>query len=215
MLKISSLAYRYSDDQALRFPDWVAEAGQHWWLSGPSGSGKTTLLHLLAGLLRPASGQIRLGDQDLTRLSAGALDRLRGRRIGLVFQRLHLLPAFTVSANLSLARYLAGLPQDAARVREVLERLDIGELAHRRAHRLSQGQAQRVAIARAVINSPEILLADEPTASLDDDNARRVAELLTEQARACRATLLIASHDRRLAEWLPHRLDLAGGRIDP
>ncbi|RLK50168.1 putative ABC transport system ATP-binding protein [Alkalispirillum mobile] len=213
MLQIKDLAYRYRDGQPLHFPDWRAEAGEHWWLSGPSGTGKTTLLHLLAGLLSPSSGAVRVNEQTITDFPSAARDRFRGRHIGLVFQRLHLLPALTVAANLELARYLAGLPRDHARIEQVLERLGLADLAGRRAHQLSQGQAQRVAIARAVVNRPSILLADEPTASLDDENARRVAELLCEQAAACRATLVVASHDTRLARWLPHRLDLAEGRV--
>lgn len=146
-------------------------------------------------------------------MAPAQLDRFRGRHIGMVFQRLHLLPALTVTANLELARYLAGLPRDGVRVHSTLERLDIADLAHRRAHELSQGQAQRVAIARAVVNQPRILLADEPTASLDEANAERVARLLCDEAEACAATLVVASHDRRLGRWLPQRLDLAEGRV--
>lgn len=212
MLQTSALTFRYRNGKPIAFPDWTAGAGEHWWLAGPSGSGKTTLLHLLAGLLRPASGEIRVAEQALTALTPAQLDRFRGRHIGMVFQRLHLLPALTVAANLELARYLAGLPQERTRVQATLERLDIADLADRPAHQLSQGQAQRVAIARAVVNQPRILLADEPTASLDEPNTERVARLLCDEAEACGATLVVASHDRRLRHWLPRRLELTEGR---
>ncbi len=181
-------------------PSWSVGQGAHWLLLGPSGSGKTTLLHILAGILRPVAGRVELAGQDLA-----ALDRFRGRHVGIVLQRLHLLPSLTVAQNLALAQYLAGLPQDAARVRQVLGSLDLADKAQAYPHALLHGQAQRAAIARAVVNRPRVLLADEPTSNLDDARCAQALDLLLAQATACDATLVIATHDRRIKARVPNQ----------
>lgn len=197
---LSHLRHVIGDKEILNLPSWQVAAGAHSLIIGPSGSGKTTLLHLLAGLAAPTKGQIEIAGQPLAALSAAQLDRFRGRYIGIVLQRLHLVPALTVSDNLRLARYLAGLSQDDELIRRTLQRLGIADKERRRPERLSQGEAQRVAIARAVINQPELILADEPTSALDDKSCERVIELLLQQAEDCGATLLIATHDGRIKE---------------
>ena len=151
----------------------------------------------------PSSGHVSVGRINLATMSGSALDRWRGRSIGLVPQRLHLIGALDVLGNLALARYLAGLPVDVARARELLDAMGIGELGHRYPRQLSQGQAQRVAIARAVINRPTLLLADEPTANLDDAQAEAALEVLRRHAEAVGATLVVASHDARVRASLP------------
>lgn len=198
MFDLQQVAHGYDGTEVLRVPAWSAAQGAHWLLLGPSGSGKTTLLHILAGILCPAAGRVKLAEQDLTALAPGALDRFRGRHIGIVLQRLHLLQSLTVSQNLLLAQYLAGLPQDAARVDEVLADLDLAGKAQAYPHALSHGQAQRVAVARAVVNQPRVLLADEPTSNLDDTRCAQTLDLLLAQAVACGATLVIATHDQRI-----------------
>ncbi len=205
MFAVRQVVHGYEGTEVLRVPSWSAEQGSHWLLLGPSGSGKTTLLHILAGILRPASGEVRVADQELTALAASALDRFRGRNVGIVLQRLHLLPSLTVAQNVALARYLAGVPQDAARVSEVLHSLDLADKAQAFPHALSHGQAQRVAIARAVVNRPRILLADEPTSNLDDARCLQALDLLVTQARACNATLVIATHDQRIKARIPNQ----------
>jgi putative ABC transport system ATP-binding protein len=165
---------------------------------GPSGSGKTTLLHVLAGILRPTAGSVSIAGQDLMGLKPAGLDRFRGLHIGIVLQRLHLVASLTVVKNLLLAQYLAGVPQDGARVREVLGSLGVADKADAYPHELSFGQAQRVAVARAVVNRPKLLLADEPTSNLDDARCAQAYGLLESQARACGATLVIATHDQRI-----------------
>jgi putative ABC transport system ATP-binding protein len=174
----------------------------------PSGSGKSTLLHLIAGLLRPSRGRVLVAGQDLAALTSAQLDAFRGRMIGIVLQRLHLIPALTVRDNLRLARTLARLPQDAARINGLIADLGLGALAGARPARLSRGEAQRVAIARAVINRPTLILADEPTSALDDANCKAVLALLRAQAEAASATLVIATHDGRLKPHFGHRLEL-------
>lgn len=204
MFELQQLTHRYDGSTVLRVDSWSAAQGAQWLLLGPSGSGKTTLLHILAGILRPSAGRAVIAGQEVAALSAAGLDRFRGRHIGIVLQRLHLLPSLTVAENVQLAQYLAGLPQDRARVHEVLAGLDLADRADARPHQLSHGQAQRAAIARAVVNRPQLLLADEPTANLDDARCAQALDLLLAQAAACGATLVIATHDQRVKARLPH-----------
>ncbi len=208
MFAVNKLHHSYGGLSVLDIDAWQAAQGEHWLVLGPSGSGKTTLLHALAGILRPASGHVQLAGQDLAQLAPGQLDRFRGRNIGIVLQRLHLLPSLTVAQNLALAQYLAGLPQDPFRVREVLASLDLTDKAGVFPHALSHGQAQRAAIARAVVNKPRVLLADEPTSNLDDVRCAQALDLLIDQAQACGATLVIATHDQRIKARVLHQFEL-------
>jgi ABC-type lipoprotein export system ATPase subunit len=179
-------------------------------LVGSSGSGKSTLLNILAGVLVPTSGQVLLGAQDLFALSEVERDRFRARHIGCVFQSLNLLQGLSVLENLLLAQRFAGIQVARARrqARELLERLGLAERAHARPTQLSLGEQQRVAIARAVCKQPALVLADEPTASLDDGNASAAIDLLLETCR--QSTLLVASHDQRLLDRFQNVVALAG-----
>lgn len=209
MVLLDQVTFQYtSQSNLIRFPNWSVGQGEHWVLLGSSGSGKTTLLHLLAGLLRPSSGQITVGDQNITQLRGRDLDRFRGRCLGLIFQQPHLLSSLTLEQNLLLTQYLAGLPQDRTKIRSALESLSLEHRRKARTTTLSQGEAQRASIARAVLNHPQVILADEPTSSLDDQNCVRVLELLQEQARAHQATLLIVTHDQRVKAHIPQQLTL-------
>jgi len=208
MFALTGIEHRFATTLAVRVPAWTSAPGERWLLAGPSGSGKSTLLHLLAGLLRPSQGSVVVGGQNIAELSDSALDRWRGRHVGFVPQRLHLLASLSVLDNLLLAQYLAGAPSDPTAARAVLAALGVGDLALRMPVTLSQGQAQRVAIARAAINRPALLLADEPTAALDDANALAAAGLLAAQADAVGATLVVASHDGRIRDAFTRRYDL-------
>ena len=208
MFALSKVRHRYDGTVALAVDDWQVKQGEHWLVIGPSGSGKTTLLHLLAGVLHAQEGTVSVAEQDLGRLSQAALDRFRGRHVGIVLQRLHLMTTLTVARNLLLAQYCAGLEQDRARVDEVLSDLGIADKAAAYPRELSHGQAQRVAVGRAVLNRPRLLLADEPTSNLDDDNCAQALELLVKQAERCGATLLIATHDARLKVRFDRQLTL-------
>jgi putative ABC transport system ATP-binding protein len=198
VFELRDLRHAYDSTEVLNVPAWEAGSGAHWLVVGPSGSGKTTLMHILAGILRPTAGTVRVAGQDIGALPASELDRFRGRHIGIVLQRLHLVSSLTVMNNLLLAQYFAGLPQDRSRVNEVLASLDLGDKAGAYPHELSHGQAQRAAVARAVVNRPQLLLADEPTSNLDDQRCFQALDLLETQARACNATLVIATHDQRI-----------------
>ncbi len=208
MFELRDLKHAYNGTQVLDVAAWRVEQGAQWLVLGPSGSGKTTLLHILAGILKPAGGSISIAGQDLAALKPAGLDRFRGRHIGIVLQRLHLVPSLTVMNNLLLAQYLAGLAQDGTRVREVLASLDAADKAGAYPHELSFGQAQRVAVARAVVNQPKLLLADEPTSNLDDVRCAQAYGLLESQARACGATLVIATHDQRIKARMSNHYEL-------
>lgn len=189
-------------------PDLYLGSGQSLALRGPSGVGKTSLLLAMAGILKPASGQVTIDGQSLWTLGEEGRARLRGRDIGYVFASFHLIDALDVMDNLQLARACAGLAPDRARAKTLLASLGIADLAGQRADRLSQGQMQRVALARALMNRPKILLCDEPTAALDDEAASAMIGLLKASAVAEGAALLVATHDRRVMAALDAVVEL-------
>jgi putative ABC transport system ATP-binding protein len=209
MLAVRGLVHRYGRQQVLRVEDWSVAAGERCLVLGPSGSGKSTLLHVLCGLLQPSAGEVSVLGHDLLALRKGEVDLWRGRSVGIVLQALHLVSHLTVRANLRLAQYLARLPQDDVAVDRALGALGIGDKAQRRPHELSQGEQQRVAVARAVVNGPKLLLADEPTASLDDESAERAIRLLIGEAERNRATLVVATHDARVRPFFDAKLVLS------
>ena len=208
MLQIRDLRHAYDERTVLHVSAWDVARGEASLVLGASGSGKSTLLAILAGMLTPTAGRVRVDGEELTRLAPARRDRFRARRIGIVPQALHLIGVISARANLELARRLAGLPEEPEWLDRCIARLDLGECAGRKARLLSVGEAQRVAIARAVVNRPALLLADEPTSSLDDASCDRALSLLLEEARACGATLVVATHDRRVRGHFAHRLEL-------
>ncbi|MGN7885712.1 ABC transporter ATP-binding protein [Dyadobacter endophyticus] len=200
MLQTSLLTKTFANGTTLHFPDWNVGKGEQWLLLGESGSGKTTLLHMLGGLLRPLSGCVLANGTDLYARSARELDRFRGKHIGIVFQQPHLIRSMTVEENLQLAQSFTGAAKDPLRIREVLDALDMGYKRRSYPPELSHGQAQRVGIARALVNRPALLLADEPTSSLDNRNADAVIRLLSDLAGSQGSTLIISTHDDRVKE---------------
>jgi len=200
MISIQSVSHSYAGAQRISFKDWEINNGEQWLLLGESGSGKTTLLHILTGILKPAQGEVHMDGTSVYALSSRALDQFRGRNIGIIFQRPHLIKSLTITENLVLAQSFASLPENLNRVNEVLESLGIAAKKHAYPDELSQGQLQRVSIARAVINKPALLIADEPTSSLDDKNAKAVLDLLMQQSGLNQATLIVATHDKRVKD---------------
>lgn len=198
MITTRGLSYRYPTGLEIRFPDLTITKGDKFLLLGESGSGKTTLLHLVGGLIRNYTGSVTVNDTEIQTLRGGNLDRFRGRHIGFIFQRHHLVDAFSVLDNLLVVNYLAGVPLQKSYALELLEELGIAEKAYANVKMLSQGQAQRVAIARALMNKPALVLADEPTSALDNKSSIRVTDLLIQAAERHGATLFIATHDHRL-----------------
>jgi ABC-type lipoprotein export system ATPase subunit len=208
VISVRGLSHRYGAAEALRLPDWRVAQGERWLVLGPSGCGKTTLLHVLAGLVRPSEGQVEVAGENLLKLEGARLDRWRATTVGIVLQALHLVKHLSVRDNLRLAQYLAKAPQDEARIDDTLGALGVGAKSARRPSELSQGEQQRVAIARAVVNRPKLVLADEPTANLDDASAATVIDLLAEQAARHGATLVVATHDARVKGKFRERLEL-------
>lgn len=208
MIKTQTLRYTYRQEAEMVFPALKCKAGEHLLLLGGSGTGKTTLLHLLAGLLPPSAGKIWVMDTDITNLKPTALDKFRGRHIGLIFQRSHFIQALSVRENLLLAQQLAGMKQQSRRVGELLDRLSLTEKANRRIPELSLGEQQRVSIARALMNKPFVIMADEPTSNLDDYNCLQVAALLEEQAKLENVALLVVTHDQRLKDRFSNQVQL-------
>jgi len=184
------------------------QPGEFVALLGPSGSGKSTLLHVLAGLIRPSEGQVEVAGENLQKLEGARMDRWRATTVGIVLQALHLVRHLSVRDNLRLAQYLAKAPQDDKRIDDALGALGVAAKSARRPSELSQGEQQRVAIARAVVNRPKLLLADEPTANLDDAASAKVVDLLSEQAARHGATLVVATHDARVKGKFRERLEL-------
>lgn len=203
MIKSLGLSFAYPQGRTLTFPDVDVPQGAVLLLGGPSGCGKSTWLALVAGLVAPTAGTLTVAGQSLNALKSVASDAWRAGAIGLLPQKLHLSPALSVYQNLALAQWAAGRTEDAAAIHAALQALGVQDLALRKPGQLSGGQAQRVALARAVLLKPQVLLADEPTASLDDDAAADAVGLLRTTAQTHNATLVIATHDARVANLLP------------
>lgn len=208
MLKTHNISHTYKGQQPIRFDDINCAANTHWLVLGNSGCGKTTLLHMIAGLLKPTTGHVEIGDTNISKLPGSQLDHFRGQKIGVIFQKPHFVRSLNVAANLHLAQYLAGMKKDKKRIEEILGSLNMAHKLKAMPNELSQGEQQRVAIARAVINAPKLILADEPTSALDDQNSKEVISLLESQASAQKATLLIVTHDQRLKDHFPNRIQL-------
>lgn len=208
LLRFDGVSKHYPHEAPIRFPDWQLAPEAHCLVLGPSGCGKSTLLALAGGLLTPDSGTVTLDGRIISGLTEGRRDQLRARLVGLVFQTLHLVSALNVGNNLALAQYTAGQSVDRERIQDLLTAVGMATMINRMPETLSQGQAQRVAIARALVTRPKLILADEPTAALDDASAEQTAALLLDQAQACGAGLVVASHDRRLREVFPTVLEL-------
>ncbi len=188
-------------------------AGESVALVGPSGAGKTTLLALLAGLDQPSSGQLWLCGEDLTRLDEDGRARLRGKRVGFVFQSFHLVPALTALENVMLPLELTGAAHAGARARKALTAVGLGARLGHYPRQLSGGEKQRVAIARAFVTQPEVLFADEPTGNLDSASGERIANLLFDLNRQAGTTLVLVTHERVLAARCGRVLEIVGGRL--
>jgi putative ABC transport system ATP-binding protein len=193
----------------MQIGDWALEPGAHALLLGPSGSGKTTFINIVTGLLTPTRGSIAVAGEVMSALPPAARDALRRRTIGLVFQTLRLIPALSITDNLALAQQLALGHVDRSAIATMISRVGLSHRAAARPRQLSQGEGQRAAIARALITNPRLVVADEPTSALDDVNAARMIDLMFEVADASGSTLLVATHDGRIAHRFANRLDLA------
>lgn len=209
MITTSSIRFSYGAGTDFHFPDIAVNAGETLLITGGSGKGKTTLLHLLGGLQQPASGVVMINDTDIAKLSGRRRDTFRGKNIGLVLQQNHFVASLTVLENVVLASWLASGSKATAKAKELLGQLGLKDQMHKLPSALSIGQQQRVSVARALINEPKLLLADEPTSSLDDENAIIVADLLSSLAKQHGAALVIVTHDQRLKDRFPNQITLS------
>jgi putative ABC transport system ATP-binding protein len=192
--------------------EYTIASGQFVAIVGPSGSGKSTLLGLLAGLDAPTAGSIIVDGTDITTLGEDRLARLRGEKIGFVFQFFHLVPSLTAFENVLIPMEIAGRRDATARAGQLLEEVGLTDRAHHYPSQLSGGEQQRIAIARALANDPPIVLADEPTGNLDSSTGRIVMDLLMRVHRARNTTLVLVTHDAELAALADTRLVLRDGR---
>ena len=187
--------------------------GQFIAIVGPSGSGKSTLLGLIAGLDAPTSGAVLIDGVDITRLDEDTLARLRGEKIGFVFQFFHLIPSLTAYENVAVPMEIAGTPDVRRRTDALLQEVGLTGRAHHYPSQLSGGEQQRVALARALANAPAIVLADEPTGNLDSTTGRHIMQLLLDVHRSRQTTLVLVTHDADLAAIADSRLVLRDGRV--
>ena len=207
MIKTKGVEFNYDNQVFFKFQDINLKSSENLLIIGSSGIGKTTLLHLLAGLLESSSGSIKLFEKELSDLSSHQLDRFRKNNIGIVFQRPHFVNSLTVKENLQLAQYIAN-KKDNNRVENILKNLNILDKSDKKTNQLSQGEKQRASIALAIVNSPKLILADEPTSSLDDINCDNVIKLLKKQATDFGAQLIVITHDSRLKKHFKNSIEL-------
>ena len=207
MIKTKGVEFNYDNQVFFKFQDINLKSSENLLIIGSSGIGKTTLLHLLAGLLESSSGSIKLFEKELSELSSHQLDRFRKNNIGIVFQRPHFINSLTVKENLELAQYIAN-KKDSKRIENILKNLNIFDKSNKKTNQLSQGEKQRASIALAIVNSPKLILADEPTSSLDDINCDNVIKLLKKQAIDFGAQLIVITHDSRLKKHFKNSIEL-------
>jgi putative ABC transport system ATP-binding protein len=218
-VEVSSLNKTYGAGDrtvhAVRDATFSARAGEFLAVVGPSGSGKTTLLAMLGGLLTPTSGDVTVGDVDLTLLGSGQLARFRRQNVGFVFQGYNLLPYLSARKNLLAMAQIGGLDRAAARARadRLLEELGLAERASAYPAEMSGGERQRVAIGRALMNDPALILVDEPTANLDTARGKQVVEMLESEVRRRGKTAPMVTHDMRMAEYAGRRLTIEDGLL--
>ena len=207
MIKTKGVEFNYDNQVFFKFQDINLKSSENLLIIGSSGIGKTTLLHLLAGLLESSSGSIKLFEKELSDLSSHQLDKFRKNNIGIVFQRPHFINSLTVKENLELAHYIAN-KKDSKRIENILKNLNIFDKSNKKTNQLSQGEKQRASIALAIVNSPKLILADEPTSSLDDINCDNVIKLLKKQAIDFGAQLIVITHDSRLKKHFKNSIEL-------
>ncbi len=208
MLKTTDLSFNYNSDSSFSFPDIKLEENEHLLILGESGIGKTTLLHLLAGILSPKAGSVLVNNEDLSVLSSKKLDAFRGKNIGIIFQNTVAISSLTVYENLKARLFFSKISNKNKAIDDILNQLDLTQVKKQKPNTLSIGQLQRLGIALGVIHRPKIILADEPTSSLDDKNCNLVIDLLKSQAKESNANLVIITHDQRIKNSFHNTLEL-------
>ncbi len=217
IVKVEHLSKVYGKgDTAVHALDDVSfsiEQGQFVAIVGPSGSGKSTLLHILGGVDTPTSGKVRIGDTDISKLDETALAIFRRRQIGLIYQFYNLIPILTVEENMTLPLLLDGKKPDRQMLHTLVSTLGLSERLHHLPNQLSGGQQQRVSIGRALLNNPALMLADEPTGNLDSENSKEIIALLRRFNREFNQTVVIITHDERIALSADRVISVQDGKI--
>lgn len=208
MIETRNVCYKYSKNETLTFSDVLIKEGEQWLLKGNSGSGKTTLIHLLAGILSPTQGSVSINGVSLENLNQSGLDRFRAKTIGLIFQKHLFINAINMYQNVSLPQQIVCGKVDKKQIFHLFDALNISILAFKKPGELSQGELQRFSIARALVNKPKLVIADEPTSSLDDDNCLQFIELIKKNCEEHGASLIIATHDARIDSQFQHAIRL-------
>jgi putative ABC transport system ATP-binding protein len=211
LVQVDGLTKQFGGVRAIDGLSFDVEAGEWIAIMGPSGSGKTTLINILGGLDTPTSGRAMVEDVDVARLDEGGLTRYRADKVGFIFQQFHLVPYLSALENVMLAQYFHSTT-DEGEAREALKRVGLGDRLTHLPAQLSGGEQQRVAVARALINHPKIILADEPTGNLDEENERLVIDLIRELHTGGH-TILMVTHDPSIAQLADRRIELAHGRL--
>ncbi|MCC6815020.1 MAG: ATP-binding cassette domain-containing protein [Saprospiraceae bacterium] len=208
ILITKNLSKKFEDGRHLHFPDIELEKSKSLLIHGPSGCGKTTLLHIVGTLIRASSGTLCIHGQHLEKLEARKLDQFRGKNIGICLQKPVFIRSLTVLDNLLITQKLSGTAIDKSYCISLLAQLGLSHTSHQFTHHLSQGEQQRLVFIRALIHKPALILADEPSSSLDDHNAERIIELMQEHTSIHRASLIVVSHDARVKKYFNHTLQM-------
>ncbi len=203
-LNIQNVELKIKTKTLLKRQNFKLEKGKNLLIIGPSGSGKTTLLNIMAGLLKPSSGEVIFQEKKYSMLSESEIDSLRAKNFGFIFQKIHLLKHLSIEQNILLATD----SKSSKDLKELTSKLEISDKLHEKAMNLSMGEAQRVAIARGLANKPEIVFADEPTSSLDDDNTRNFLDLIFSLTNANDSSLVVCTHDKRIIKKFDNILEL-------
>ena len=210
MIEVSSLEHQYSNQKSsIKYPDFHCKAGEELLILGPSGSGKSTLLHILGGFLKPSRGKVKMSSLALQKMNTKERNHFRQKYIGIVFQKHHFIRSLKVFENLKYASTFSKSNRDDKELLELLAFLGLEDLKDEAINTLSEGQKQRLSVARSLVHKPAILLADEPSSSLDDQNCRLVAELLIRAKEEYGATLVVVSHDHRLMPHFTNKIELS------
>lgn len=215
MIRLENIHKRYGSLEVLRGISLEVPEGKVSCIVGPSGAGKTTLLQIAGSLLLPDEGKVLFNDRDITSLKDKELSKFRNSSIGFVFQSHRLLPEFDITENVMIPALLGGRSRKSSRAEAegILRELGLGERLHHKPAQLSGGECQRAAVARALVNSPEIIFADEPTGSLDSANRREIQQLFSNLRDSRGATFLIVTHDENLARGCDHVIEMKDGKI--